>query len=175
MAKRSSSTKSSEVKAQIARLRKKGLTKAKPKGRPGGSAYALIRKLKPVLEKRASVVKLDKKARDKYKDQFPIVKGKAIVPVRKGERISVSKKTGELRRIKTVGKRKFKFRVMEKGEMLEPLPGNENTVYRFTWNNGYTEYVVGRQAAENFVAHYDVGNFLSGIEVVTEEDMENAA
>jgi hypothetical protein len=170
-------TKSSEVKRQLAALRKRGLTRAKPKGRPGGSAYATLRKLKPVIEGRAVPVKLTTAGKRMYKGMFPIAGGKAIVPVHKGERLSVSRKTGEINRIKTVGKRRFRFRMVPGQEAAVKnfkIPGDENTVYRITTKGGYVNYRFGSAAVEEFVSQYDVGVFVESIELVTEEDMEDA-
>lgn len=169
MAKSSSSRKPSAVKQQLAALRKKGLTRAKPKARPGGSAYATIRKLKNVLEGKAQLVKLTKEARKKYKGQFPIAGGKAIVPIHQGERISISKKTGEIHRTKRVGKRKFVFRILDGEQRLANLTGNENTIYRVTDKQGKTYSLIGRARAEEFITRYDIGAFVDSIEVVTEE------
>lgn len=183
MAKRKTSTKSSAVKAQISALRRKGLTRARSKGRPGGSAYALVRKLKPVLEKRAQAVKVDKATAKKYKDVFPIVKGKAIIPVFKGEKISVSKKTGEIRRTTFYGKksqpnwRKIKSKVFTRQELMndvlgDKIKGTENTVYRINTTNGYSITRVGVNDMMEFLQHYSVEEFIASIEVVIMQDAE---
>ena len=177
MARSKSSRKSGEVKRQIAALRKRGLTRAKPSGRPGGSAYALIKKLRPVLEKKAAPVKLTKEARKKYAKQFPIAGGKAIIPIARGERVSLSK-AGDIRRVKRVGTRKFRFRIIpgtEIKQQIDHLPGDENSVYRITTKNGFVIYRFGQSEAEKFISGYDVGAFVSSIELVNADDMEDDA
>lgn len=171
------STSSSKLRQQVSALRKRGLTSAKVKGRPGGSAYALIKKLGGVLERKAQPVKLTKEARKKYAGQFPIVKGKAIIPVRAGEHLSFSPKAQEIIRSKRVGNRKFKFRVVSKFELSKAsfnLPGNENTVYRFHLRNGQSIVRIGKNSAEAFLTNYDVSTFVQNMEIVTQESFDAA-
>jgi hypothetical protein len=102
-----------------------------------------------------------------------MAKGKAIVPVAKGERISFAPKSSEIRRVKRVGKRRFSFRVLSKDERMQAafrLPGDENTVYRFHSKSGFINTRFGRQSAEEFISKYDVGSFVDNIEIVSSEE-----
>lgn len=160
----------STAKVQLAKLRKRGLTRAKPKGRPGGSAYATLRKLAGVLEKKVQPIKLSKAAKRRYGKDFPIAAGKALVPVGTGERVRLTK-SGELRRTKTVGQKKYKFTIVpgeRKAKLVQNLPGNENTIYRFHYKQGFVKNVIGKSEAERMLTEYDVSNFIDNIEVLTE-------
>lgn len=159
----------STAKQQLAVLRKRGLTSAKPKGRPGGSAYAILRKLRPVLEGKAQPIKLSKDAKKKYAGLFPIAHGKAIVPIHKGERVTISVKTQTLHRVKRIGRRRFKFDIVTKQVVGKNLTGDEDTVYRFHLVNGRTEMRIGRTAAEAFITQYDVSTFVEDMDILTEE------
>jgi hypothetical protein len=177
MAKIRSNRKSSNVKQQLAQLRRKGLTRAKPKGRPGGSVYATLKKLSGVLEGRARPVKLTKQAKEMYKGVFPIVKGKAIVPAQKSERLSVSRKTGKIyRRVKSNGGPPRRFEILSKKALLsfmEETKGSETTVYRLTTKQGAVFYRIGLNSLREWLDHnYDFAAFMQSIEVVGMEDME---
>lgn len=130
--KSSSGRRSSQAKSGLAKLRRVGLTTSKPKGRPGGSAYALLRKFAPVVQGKASVVKAPKDVRAKYKGQFEQGRGRIVVPkVTSRERIRVSKKTKEIVRTTQFGTggRKIKAMVIPRLRTLDDLPKGPNIAY----------------------------------------------
>lgn len=135
MARSGKSTKSrsgSQAKSGLAKLRRVGLTKAKPKGRPGGSAYALLRRFKLVLQGKAAVVKAPKETRKKYAGEFEQARGRIVVPtITNRERVRVSKKTKELIRTTQFGERgaKIKAMVVPRLRTLDDLPKGPNIGY----------------------------------------------
>jgi len=131
---RSKSTRS-EIEKQVTRLRKRGLTKARAgraKARPGGSAYALLRKFRSVLSGEAAVLKAPADVRKKYKGTFPEAYGKVVVPKKAGERPRISRKVGAITRKKyyLAGERPFTSIILPKITSLTQIPRGPGISYR---------------------------------------------
>lgn len=157
--------------SSIARLRKVGLTKSqagKPGKRPGGSAYALLRRFKPVLEKRAAVVKAPPKVARSYKSTFTTTRNRIIVPKSPGESVRLAKKAGEIRKRKVVipGERPIRMRIPPAIRTIQDLekPFPPGTRFRVAYGYNHREhrpnylYFANQELLADFLSGYGIGD-----------------
>lgn len=121
-----------KLAGDVARLRRKGLTTAKPGAKPGGSAYTLLRKFRDVLEGKSVVLKAPREVRETYKGTFPQAKGKIAVPIKKGEKPRVSKKLKAITYPKTFmpGEKPFRTVILPRTTDWRRLPKGPGISYR---------------------------------------------
>jgi hypothetical protein len=122
------------IASDIARLRRKGLTRAsaKRKSRPGGSAYQLLKKFRAVLDNQARVLTAPREVRETYKGTFPQARGKIAVPIKKGEKPRISKKLKAITYPKTfiAGEKPFQTVILPKTSDWRRVPKGPGISYR---------------------------------------------
>lgn len=159
--KRSSSTaKVRQQAANIARLRKVGLTKStagKSGKRMGGSAYALMRKFKDVIDKRAAVIKAPAKVARDYKGTFQTTRNKIIVPKSPGERVSLKANTIRKRKVVVPGERPVNLFIPPNGLTLTNMPRGPGYSYRI-WEGRARRFFATYALLEEYLSHYGHGH-----------------
>jgi hypothetical protein len=146
--------------SSIARLRKLGLTKSqagKPGKRPGGSAYATLKKFTSVLQGRAAVVSAPPSVAKKYKSLFRTTRTKIIVPKSPGETVRLGKNRQiTKRKIAIPGEKPIRIIIPAK-PTLEDLPRGRG--YRYRVNLGTARYIMSSyEELQQFLNSYDKGH-----------------
>lgn len=162
-----------QIRKDLAKLRRKGLTRAKIKRgkRAGGSALKTIKKFRNVLQGKAVVLKTTSKTRKQLpKGQFLRGRGgRIVVPVNAGETVRVNKKTGELLRSSRKFGTRLKARVVSIETSISTLPAGPNVVYGLRTFGGNTFYFAGGTKQEDlsaFLRQYTGKEFLREIDII---------
>jgi hypothetical protein len=163
MAVKQSSTRHQPAKqaANIARLRRTGLTKSqagKPGKKPGGSAYALLRKFGNVLTGNAKVIKAPPEVVKKYKGTFTTARNHIVVPQSPGEKTTLSRR-GVIAKSKTVvrGEKPIKLYIPPSINTIQHLPHGPGIRYRVNYGTSRVLFSDVHQL-EEFLNHYDKGH-----------------
>jgi len=161
-----------KIKSNLKQLRELGLYAGDLRKRPTKYALRTIAKFDAVLKGNASVVRPVNP--NKFKGIFEVKGNAVIVPRRKGEKITVDKKTGEIVSKRKVGGRTITARgkQIKRGENI-PKPGKERRVqYAVPFNSrgGGTTWMrfPDWDTLQKFMAGYDYKGWQ---EYVVEEDI----
>lgn len=170
------SKKSDLKQARIAlkKLRELGLYTGDLRKKPTKSALSKIKKYDDVLSGKAVVVQPKNPAR--FKNIFEVRGKSVIVPRRKGERISIDKKTGEIVSKRKVGKRTVtaRGRQIKRGQKIEQPAIGRRVQYAIPFNasGGGVNWFrfPDWEELQKFMAGYDYKNWA---DYVIEEDIED--
>lgn len=168
------SKKSDLKQARIAlkKLRTLGLYTGDLRKAPSKSALKKIKEFAPVLKGEAVV--LQPPNAKKFKGVFKTVGKNIIVPRRKGERISIDKKTGELVSKRKVGKRTVTARGLhvKRGEKIPQTGKRVQYAIPFNSTGGGVNWIRFPNWTElqKFMAGYDYKGWQN---YVVREDVEN--
>lgn len=94
-----------------------------------------------VLSGKAKVVSVPKRAIAKeYSEKFRTVGKKVVVPVKSGENVAYSKKTGEITATRKVDGRRIKRRMSPKGATKTQAPISGNVMYHIPLGNSVQSF-----------------------------------
>jgi len=161
-----------KTKSNLKKLRDLGLYSGDLRKKPTKYALNTIAKFDAVLKGTATVVRPANPS--KFKDIFTVKGGAVIVPKRKGEKISIDKKTGEIVSKRRVGNRTVTTRgkQIKRGDKI-PKPAPERRVqYAVPFNSrgGGVDWVrfPDWDSLQKFMAGYDYKGWQ---EYVVEEEI----
>lgn len=148
-----STTHRREQAKSIARLRRSGVTKSKAgkSGKKlGGSAYALLKKFKPVLQGKATVVKAAPAVVKKYKGTFASARNRLVVPRGAGETVRISRGAVVKRKVVARGETPLRVVIPPKLNSLTDLPRGRGYRYRVNMGTSVRNYTSWELLNEDF-------------------------
>lgn len=163
--------KTKQAKSFLKRLKSIGLYAGDLRKRVSNYGFNLIAKFEAVLKGDAVVVQ----PRDpqRFKDIFTVRGNSVIVPKRKGEKITIDKKTGEIVSKRRVGKRTVtaRGRQLKRGEKIEKPTAERRVQYVIPFNSTHGVNWVrfpNWDELQKFMAGY---NYKGWEDYVVEEDI----
>jgi hypothetical protein len=165
------------VKADLKRLKKAGLYTGDLRKKPTRHAKAQVKRFRDVLDKKAKLVTAptQKQARE-YKGVFKTKFRKIVVPVRSGEKVFYSKKTGELFSYRTEYgrkvKRRFPKRMLNVSD-LDNLPQGPGITYALPIGVGGAMERMTFAEVKQFAQKYSKSTaWKAYLEVIEDEDFD---